>query len=308
MRIGITTVRDSRYHPNRRLREAAEKRGHRADLLNPYALWPALVDGRPDLAADRQSPAPDAILPRQGAEIGESSLALIDHLEGQGIPVINRGASIRVARNQFKTLQGLAAARLPIPDSVLINSVAGFPAARERLGDGPVVLKRPNGRQGTGVFLARTDTEARRILAENLDPRLGMLIQQFIDPAGGMNIRSLTIGNTAVAAMSLQPVDGDFRANYHLSGQSRPFTLTPELESISLAASHALGLDIAGVDILIDRGGRPRVIEVNYAPGFKGLEAATGLDIADRMVAFIERSVGSPNLAATRSPVDGDRL
>jgi ribosomal protein S6--L-glutamate ligase len=307
MRIGIVTVRDSRYHPNRRLREAAEKRGHRAVLLNPYAMWPALVGGRPGLAAESKPPVPDAVLPRQGAEIGESSLALIDHLEGQGIPVVNGGASIRAARNQFKTLQRLAAARLSIPDSVLINSVDGFPAARERLGDGPVVLKRPSGRQGAGVFLARTETEARRILAENLDPRFGMLVQQFIDPAGGMNIRSLTIGNTAVAAMLLHPVDGDFRANYHLSGQSRPFTLPPDLESISLTASHALGLDIAGVDILIDRDGCARVIEVNYAPGFKGLEAATGIDIADRMVAFVERAVHRSDIDATRSPFEGDR-
>jgi ribosomal protein S6--L-glutamate ligase len=117
-------------------------------------------------------------------------------------------------------------------------------------------------------------------------------VQRFIPPTGRQDIRVLVVGRNIVGAMELHPKKGDFRANYHLSKESRPRDLTPELTRIALKASNAVGLEIAGVDLIVDINGRVSVIEVNYSPGFKGLEAATGLDIAGRIVGYVADTYG----------------
>ncbi|GAI93448.1 unnamed protein product, partial [marine sediment metagenome] len=111
-------------------------------------------------------------------------------------------------------------------------------------------------------------------------------------PAGRQDIRVLVIGGKVAGAMELRPKEGDFRANYHLSRESRPRDLTSELEGIALKAAAAVGLEIAGVDLIVDQNDRVNVIEVNYSPGFKGLEAATGLDIAGLIVDYVANTYG----------------
>ncbi|MGB6011098.1 MAG: 30S ribosomal protein S6--L-glutamate ligase, partial [Desulfobacterales bacterium] len=103
---------------------------------------------------------------------------------------------------------------------------------------------------------------------------------------------ALVVGGKIAGAIELWPREGDFRANIHLGGESRPKDLSHELEDIALKATDALGLEIAGVDLILDQNGRINVIEVNYSPGFRGMEAATGLDIAGRIVNYLAATYG----------------
>jgi len=292
MNIGIITVRGPHYHPNRRLREAAVERGHRVTLVHPYRVWSELEDNTLSLVGLPGMASLDVVLPRQGATVGDSCLALIRHFSLMGIPVVNDLDSIRLTKNKFLTLQALAKARIPVLHTVFVNSAKGFHEALIRLGGYPVVVKQVSSRQGEGVILVEKKCNEQAVTRKHLDKRKGLLVQRFIPPAGRQDIRVLVVGRNIVGAMELHPKKGDFRANYHLSKESRPRDLTPELTRIALKAANAVGLEIAGVDLIVDKNGRVSVIEVNYSPGFKGLEAATGLDIAGRIVGYVANTYG----------------
>ncbi len=286
MKMGIVTVKDQTYHPNQRLLEAASEKGHDLTLIHPYRVHPEINEGKLALKGMEIDALPQVILPRQGATVGESSLALIRHLGLMGIPMVNSIDAILLSRHHFLTLQALSRAGVPVPDTFMVNSPEGIAEAVTGLGGLPVVVKQICGRQGEGVMLVASDRETEEIAHHQLDRYKGLLVQRFIPPKGRRDIRVLVIGNEIAGCMELRPEPGDFRANFHLSGKSRAVDISPLQREIAQKAAAALRLDIAGVDLMVDREGRTVVIEVNYSPGFRGLEAATGLDIAGRIVEF----------------------
>ena len=286
MHIGIITVRDNTFHPTRRLIEAAGDRDHHATLIHPYRLWPVIADNAlQTTAAIRYEPL-DVILPRQGAEIGTSSRVLINQLQLMDIPLVNNLDAIRLTSNQFLTLQALAQAGVPVPDTLFINAPESIAKMPGYLADFPVVVKQINGRQGAGVDLARSRSELEELVKARLDRTQGLLLQQYLAPAERQDMRVLVIGGKVAGAMRLTPPPGDFRANYHLGASSRAHDPSDAAAQVALAAAEAVGLDIAGVDLIIDAKERIFVIEVNYSPGFKGLEGATGLDIAGLIIDY----------------------
>jgi len=285
--IGIITVRDRAYHPNRRLMEAAIDQGHEITLIHPYRLWPLLAGNKPDVFGQPEMGGPDVVLPRQGATIGDSCQALIAPFSLMGIPVVNNLTSIRLAKNQFHTLQTLAAACIPVPDTLFINSFEGIQNAVDQVMGFPVVVKPVSGRQGEGVILVESLGHLEAVTQKILDERIGFLIQRFIPPTGRRDIRVLVVGGKVVGAMELKPAPGDFRANYHLTKNSHRIDISSPIQEIALRAACALGLQIAGIDLITAADGRTLVIEANYSPGFKGMEAATGLDMAAAIVGYV---------------------
>ena len=284
MEIGIVTVRDRNYHPNRRLLQTAAAKGHPARLIHPYRVWPMVTALGPGFGGETDVASLDAVMPRQGATIGDSSLALLHHFSCLGVPLVNRFHPVCIARSQIMTLQVLAAAGLPVPKSLFVNSEEGFAKAIPHVGGFPVVVKQVSGRQGAGIYRVKTREQADALMADHMDPRAGILVQRFFPPPGRQDIRVMVIDEKAVAAMQMSPAAGDFRANFHLTRESQPFKLTPAVEALAVRAAGTVGLDIAGVDMIVDRHQNLYVIEVNYSPGFKGLEKATGLDIAGCMI------------------------
>jgi len=284
IRIGIVTVRDESYHPNRRLLEAARQNDCRGMLIHPYRIWPTAAGGTLGLIGAQAETLPHVVLPRQGAEIGDTCMALIHHLEQMGIALVNDLASVSLARNKFLTQQVLTAAGLPCPDTVFVNDASGFRPAVDRLGGYPVVAKPVNARQGEGVMRIEDAADAQRRILAGLDRRRGVMVQRYIALDGRRNIRVLVIGGEAICAASLTPRQGDFRANFHLGGDIRSIDLPADLADLAVAAAATVGCDVAGVDLMVEKNGRPLIGEVNYAPGFRGMEAASGLDIAGRIV------------------------
>ena len=290
MNIGFVTIRGNDCHPNRRLMEAAAARGHRAILVHPYRSWPAVVDGRLCFAG-RPLPV-DLLLPRQGAEIGDSSLSLLEQAAQTGVYVVNGPESIRLAASKYRTCRALARAGLPVPDTVLINSIDAARQAAEAVGGYPAVVKPVSGRQGEGVFLAEDAASCRRYLESTASLKSGVVFQRFIAPAGRKDLRILVLGENTAGAADMQPVRGDFRSNFHLTGSAKAAVPETAVAALAVSAAHALGLQIAGVDLIVDGRGRPWIMEVNYSPGFEGMETATGLDIAGAMIAYLERLWG----------------
>jgi ribosomal protein S6--L-glutamate ligase len=292
MNIGIITAEGYHYPPTKRLKEAAAEKGHRVLVVDPVYVWPVLINGCPGLEGDFKQPMPDVVLPRQGATVNDSSLKLVPHLHHMGIPLVNKLKAILLSKDQFLTLQALSAVQLPVPDTGFINSIEGFHKVLARLGGYPVVLKQVSGRVGEGVFLVKTEHQARLILHNTLVTGKGMMLQRFIPPENRLDIRVLVIGGKVAGAMKLKPKPGDFRSNFHLSQRSWSVELQADWEEIALKAADALGLEIAGVDLIVDDKKRVLVIELNYSPGFTGLEAATGLDIAGRIIDYVVETYG----------------
>ena len=286
MHIGIITVRDPGYHPNRRLLEAARAAGHAGILIHPYRLWPTTVNGKLGLTGKDSTPLPHVVVPRQGAQIGDACLALIRQFQLKGIPLVNDFDAVTIARNKFFTQQVLTAAGLPCPDTIFVNEMPGFFHAVDQLGGYPVVAKQVSERQGDGVLRIMDVNDARHRALPALDRRRGLMVQRYLPPEKRRDIRALVIGGELVCAATLVPSKNDFRANFHLGADIQPTTLSTDLKQIAITATVAAGCNVAGVDMMEDAENRPFIVEVNYSPGFKGMEAATGLDIAARMVQF----------------------
>lgn len=287
MLIGVITVRRAGFHPNARLAQAAAQRGHRVKLLHPYRLLSEIRGGEAGLVSPDQAETPRVVLPRVGAEISDYTLALLTHLELMGVALAATPRAVALARHKFLALQALTRAGLPAPDTLLVNTWTGLEQAAARLGGYPVVAKTPSGGQGLGVMLLKDRATAELAARFRLRARRGLLIQRFIPPQDRRDLRILVVGGRMVGAMSLRPERGDFRANFHLTGRAEFIEPSREQVELAQAAARALGLGVAGVDMIIDAQGRPWIMEVNFSPGFRGLEQASGRDIAGAMVDYL---------------------
>jgi ribosomal protein S6--L-glutamate ligase len=289
MIIGILSARDSRYHPNRRLIEAASELNHDVVLVHPEKCRSGICSDEFDLESTAFEQL-EVILPRVGATIKEYTLALVRHFELVGIAVVNGFQSIVLARHKFLSLQTLARHSIPVPDSYFVSNLEDFERVVAKLGDYPVVAKRHDSRQGEGVSLVESRAAAAALL-DNL-PRCGygLLVQEYIPAPQRRDVRALVLRGQVVAAMELHPKVGDFRSNIHLGGRARALSLPQDLQTLASESAQALGLEIGGVDIIVDGDDTAKVIEVNYSPGFEGLERATGLDIAAEIIHCVART------------------
>lgn len=287
MIIGILSVKSHRYHPNRRLLEAAKTLNHQAILVHPGKLFMGVDDQALRIDHVRSPFRADVILPRLGATVKEYALTMIRHLELLGIPVINNFQSILLARNKFLSLQILSERGVPIPKSAYASNWSNFAAAAAKLGGFPLVIKAPQSRQGRGVFLIDAVERHRRLLNRFLDGGQGLLIQEFIPTENRRDIRIMVVGRRVVGAMSLIPKKGDFRANIHLKGRAERVLPTRAMSNLAIRSVRALGLAISGVDMIEEKDGMLRVVDVNYSPGFKGLEKCTGEDVAIEIIKYV---------------------
>jgi len=286
--VGILTFRNHRYHPNRRLTEAARARGHRIVLLHPARVYLSVSRDGLRIRHLGKPFSPEVVLPRIGSTIREFPLTLVRQMEGMGVRMVNGSEAVGLARNKFRTLQALARTGVPIPESRYAGNDRNLAAAVRDLGSLPIVVKTAQGRQGRGVFLAEDPGEVLDLFREH-PPDLGggLVLQEYIPPEDRLrDIRILVVGARVVSAMSLKPRGGDFRANVHLRGRAETLHLTGAMERVALGAAEALGLDIAGVDVIHRKDNALLVVDVNYSPGFKGLEGCTGDDVASRIIAF----------------------
>lgn len=285
MVIGILSVQDERYPPNQRLMEAASQSGHQARLIHTRDCLSEITHGRVGLTINGCE-RPDILLPRIGATINDYALGVVRQFELAGVPLVNGFGAILLARNKFLGLQTLAAAGIPVPDTRLVVNIKGFMEAVDRLGGFPVVVKMPCGRQGSGVVRIDSGIASEFIMAHLQDNSRGVLVQEYLAPEGRRDIRAFVVGGQMVGAMELAPLPGDFRSNIHLTGQGKGLSLDPKLSELAVQSAEVLGLEVAGIDIIVDKAGIPKVVEVNYSPGFRGLEQATGLDIASRIIGY----------------------
>ena len=230
---------------------------------------------------------PNLVLVRLGAGITSVELAVIRYFELLGVPCVNSSNSVNIVQNKFHTSQILSQANIAVPTTMLVH----FPITNDLIATQigfPCVIKVLVGSFGEGVYLCHSDHEYRKLIEflKNLDNEKKLLVQEYLGNRPGEDLRVIVVGNKVIGAMKRTAPAGDFRANITIGGKGEPFTVTQEIEDIVLATTKALGLEIAGIDLLFDDRGF-RVCEANSNPGFSGFDRYCKTNVANEMVKYI---------------------
>lgn len=295
MKIAILS-QGPRLYSTRRLREAAERRGHSVRVLDPLRFAIDVERRNPHLFyGEKKLPKLDAVIPRIGASITFFGTAVVRQFEQMGVFVLNTSSAIATSRDKLRAFQILSRHHVGIPKTSFVRQRASVMPAIERVGGAPVVLKLLEGTQGIGVILAENNKIAEAIIETLQSTRQNVLIQNFVAESKGRDVRALVVGGRVVAAMRRSAQGGEFRSNVHRGGVASPVELAPEYERMAVHAANILGLRVAGVDMLESNAG-PQIMEVNSSPGLEGIEGATGVDVADAIIRHIEDEVLFPDV------------
>ncbi|MCK3656321.1 ribosomal protein S6 modification protein [Pasteurellaceae bacterium Macca] len=290
----LILCREPRLYSCQRLQQAAEKRGIGVDILDPNRFLLKLNGGTFQLYYQEgehyQKHRPkgeilasyQGILPRFGTASTTMGCHVLRHWEMQNIAVLNRSEAFILARDKWQSLQVLQGKGIPTPDTLISGELYAVDDALAQY-PLPSVIKTLSGSQGVGVMLAEGQSSALSLLETLSEAKIPTLLQRFIQEAKGEDIRAFVVGNRVVASMQRLGCDGEFRANIHRGGKAISIELSEAEQRLAVEATRALGLDVAGVDLIRAKMGT-LVLEVNASPGLEMIETVSGVDIAGLMI------------------------
>lgn len=308
MRVALLT-REPESYSSQRLKDAAEARGHTVDVIDTARCYLSINTTASAIHLDgRALPFYDAVIPRIGSSITRYGMSVVRQFEMVGSYCLNRAASIGISRDKLLAHQTLAQHRIPMPMTAFAHSSKDSQKLIDLVGGPPMVMKLLASTQGRGVVLAQTETAAESLISAFRVLDADFLVQDFVEESAGSDIRCLVVGDKVVATMQRRAANGDFRANLHMGGQAEAVKLTRDERLIAVKAVLAMGLDVAGVDLLRADDGI-KVLEVNSSPGLEGIEGLSGRDVAGLIIDHIENHVRSVPLAPRKPrPRDADAL
>jgi len=290
MKIAILSRKEDLYS-TRRLVEAAKARGHRADVIDTLRCYMNITSSSPTIHfKGDELQVYDAVIPRIGASITFYGAAVVRQLEMMNVFCVNNSVSITRARDKLRSLQLLSKKGIGLPITGFAHSVDEIKDLIQMVGGPPLIVKFLEGTQGVGVVLVETNKAARSIIEAFLGLKVNILVQEYIKEAAGADIRCFVVGGKVVASMKRQAKSEEFRSNLHRGGCASAVDITEEERKMAIRATHIIGLNVAGVDIVRSTRG-PLVIEVNASPGLEGIEKATGKDVASSIIQFIEKNI-----------------
>ncbi|NII09840.1 30S ribosomal protein S6--L-glutamate ligase [Oleiagrimonas sp. C23AA] len=290
MKLAVLS-RNPRLYSTQRLIEAARERGHTARVLDPLRCYMSVSpDNFGVHYKGRALTGIDCIVPRVGTATTFYGTAVLRQFEMMGVFVPNPSDAILRARDKLRCLQILAAKGIAMPLTVFGDNPDDTDDLLAMLGEPPHVIKLNEGMQGQGVVLAEKRSASRSVIQAFSGLDANFLVQEFIREAEGSDLRCFVVGDRVVAGMQRSAAPGEFRANLHRGGRAEAVQLTEAECAMAVTAAQALGLEVAGVDLLRSARG-PLLLEVNASPGLEGIEAATGADLAGAIVAHCETRV-----------------
>jgi ribosomal protein S6--L-glutamate ligase len=254
-------------------------------------LGPRSLHGS-DLNLDAADAVLVRLMPPGSLEQVVFRMDVLQQLEARGVPVVNPPRAVEVAVDKYLASARIEAAGLLVPPSWVGERARDALAAFDSLG-GDVVVKPLFGSEGRGMVRVTDRETAWRVLRAVESVGGVLYLQQFI-PNEGFDLRAFVLGGQVLCAMRRQAPTGGWRANVAQGGTAERVTLTHEQEQSALAAAHAVGAVMAGVDLLTARDGTPYVLEVNAVPGWRALAAATGLDVAAHILSHLKNK-GRPS-------------
>jgi ribosomal protein S6--L-glutamate ligase len=289
VKIGLLS-RNANLYSTTRLREAAEERGHEVRVIDYLRCVMDITSHKPNIRYGGQELGPlDAVIPRIGATHTFYGTAVVRQFEMMNVFPTNESQGISRSRDKLRSLQLLSRNGIGLPVTGFAHSTKDIDGLIELVGGTPLIVKLIEGTQGVGVVLAETKKAAESVIAAFRQLDANILVQEYIKEARGSDIRAFVVGGRVIAAMRRQGAPGDFRSNLHRGGTAEKIKLTPEERSTAVRAAKTMGLNVCGVDLLRSNHG-PVVMEVNSSPGLEGIEEATGVDVAGKVIEFIEKN------------------
>ncbi|MEM9265172.1 MAG: 30S ribosomal protein S6--L-glutamate ligase [Cyanobacteria bacterium P01_F01_bin.13] len=288
MKIAVLS-RDASLYSTRRLLEAGNKRGHIIKIIDHMRCYIDITADSPRLIY-QGAPVTDidAVIPRIGASYTFYGTAVVRQFEMMGVLSANSSDAISRSRDKLRCLQLLSKEGVGLPVTGFAHSTKDTEGVIELVGGAPLVIKLLEGTQGIGVVLAETYQAAKSVIEAFRGLDANILVQEFIKEAKGQDLRCFVVNNRVVAAMKRQGAPGEFRSNIHRGGTVRWVKLSLQERDTAVRAANAMGLKVAGVDLLrADQG--PVVIEVNSSPGLEGIERATDIDVASKIIQYLEQ-------------------
>jgi ribosomal protein S6--L-glutamate ligase len=288
MKIAILS-RSTSLYSTKRLLEAGKSRGHDIEVIDTLKCYMDITSTKPMVHyQNRILDDLDAIIPRIGASVTFYGTAVIRQFEMMGVFSLNESVAISRSRDKLRSLQLLSRKGLGLPVTGFAHSTKMTSDLIKLVGGSPLVIKLLEGTQGKGVVLAETDSAAESVIDAFREMDANILVQEFIKEARGTDIRCFVVGDEVVASMQRTAKPGEFRSNLHRGGTAKIIEITPEERQAALDATKALGLNLAGVDMLRSSRG-PLIMEVNSSPGLNGIETATGKDVAGMIIEYLEK-------------------
>lgn len=287
MKIGILS-REPELYSTQRILEAAKARGHDVRIIDILKCYMNINSVKPEVHYQDEILDFDAVIPRIGASVTFYGTATLRQFEMGGVYTLNGSLAITRARDKLRAHQILSRKKLGMPITGFAHSTNKTDDLINMAGGAPLVIKLLEGAQGKGVILAETKKAAESVIGAFRELDAHFLVQEFIKEAGGSDIRCFVVGDKVIASMKRTAEEGDFRSNLHSGGHAEKIKITPSERKLAVEAAKAIGLEVAGVDIVrSDRG--PLILEVNSSPGLQGIESTSGKDIAGLMIEYIEK-------------------
>lgn len=287
MRMLILSRNPSLYSTSRVVL-TARSRGHDVHVIDPLEFQIVVSRGKPSLyVGGSRVPRYDVVLPRIGASITNYGLAVVRQFDLMGVPVLNSAVAIARSRDKLRALQLLTQVGINVPITVCARSPVGLDVALALVGGSPAIVKLQQGTQGIGTMIADTPQAAHALLETFWAMGQDIVLQEYVRESKGRDVRVIVVGGEVIAAMRRVAKKGEFRANLHRGGRGTGMRLTKTYRDAAKRAAEAMGLEVAGVDMLESRGG-PKILEINSSPGLEGVERATGVDVALAIVEYAE--------------------
>ncbi len=288
MKIAVLSSNRQLYS-TRRLVEAATQRGHECVVIDHSKCYVGIQQGKPSIHYKGQGIGDiDAIIPRIGASITFYGSAIVRQFEVMDVISANPSQAITRSRDKLRCMQILSGAGLGLPITGFARTASDVDDLISMVGGAPLVIKLLEGTQGIGVVLAETKKAASSVIEAFYGLGNNILIQEYIKEAKGTDIRAFVVDGKVVGAMKRTAKEGEFRSNLHRGGTAEVVKLTRKERETAVAAARAMGLTVAGVDMLPSARG-PLILEVNSSPGLEGIEQATNKDIAGEIIKYLEQ-------------------
>jgi ribosomal protein S6--L-glutamate ligase len=290
MNIAILS-RNPKLYSTQRLKQAGEARGHRVEIIDHMKCVLFIEKKNPVvLYQGRKLDYFDAIIPRIGASVTFYGAAVVRQFEMMKVFTAVESQALIRSRDKLRSLQILSRAGLGLPKTIFMDYTKETEGIVEAVGGAPVIIKLLEGTQGLGVVLAENKKAAQSVIEAFHGLHARIIVQEFIKEAKGADIRAFVVDGEVVGAMKRQAMkEGEFRSNLHRGGVAKVVKLTRAEKHAAITAAKKMGLGIAGVDMVSSNRG-PLIIEVNSSPGLEGIEGATKVDIAGKIVKYLEKN------------------
>ncbi len=287
MNIAILSRRP-RLYSTRRLFEAGKARGHNMRIIDPLRCYMSNRSQTPAIHYKGENLGEfDAVIPRIGASITFYGTAVLRQFEMMGVFATNESIAITRSRDKLRAIQLLSRRGVGVPTTGFAHSPDQIDDLIQMVGGTPLIIKLLEGTQGVGVVLAETNNAARSVIEAFLNLKAHFIVQEYIKEAGGSDIRCFVLNEEVIATMQRTAKPGEFRSNLHRGGNAKLINITEEEKQMAIRVTKIMGLNMAGVDLIRSNRG-PLIIEVNSSPGLAGIESASKIDIATKIITFIE--------------------